>query len=300
MLVTTTAGTWGITGAQFLWGYGALCAATAAGMWHTYRRALGPPAGPLDPVPELPVCQIGLLNEGPDCATTAAAARLCYDGILRAEDGTLAATGELDATADPIEREVFATVSREPRLSARELRDRVANSATMVMLREQMTRAGLLLDEPQTRVLRHLWIVPALVTALGILRIVAGVADGRPVLWLAVMTAVAGLATVWLATTMWLISLRPGGTRRGRDMLERLRRHRGDRTFLLSQASAGQIALAAALYGAGTLWLAESAIASALGVPREEDPSVGSHGGGGGCGGGDGGGGCGGCGGCGG
>ena len=42
MLVTTTAGTWGITGAQFLWGYGALCAATAAGVWHTYRRALGP------------------------------------------------------------------------------------------------------------------------------------------------------------------------------------------------------------------------------------------------------------------
>lgn len=53
MLVTTTAGTWGITGAQFLWGYGALCAASAVGLWHAYRQALGPPAGPLDPLPDL-------------------------------------------------------------------------------------------------------------------------------------------------------------------------------------------------------------------------------------------------------
>ena len=290
MLVTTTAGTWGITGAQFLWGYGALCAATAVAVWRTYRRALGPPAGPLDPLPELPACQIGLLNDGPDCATTAAAARLYYDGLVRAEDGTLAAAGELDATADPIEREVFETVTREPWLSADQLRDRVADSATMRMLREQMTRAGLLLDEPQARVVRRLWIVPALVTALGIVRIVAGVADGDPILWLAVMTAVAGAGTVWLVT------LRPGTTRRGHDALERLRAHRGDRTFLLGQASASQTALAAALYGVGTLWLAESAIASALGVPREEDPSLvsGSGSGGGGCGSGCGGGGCGG------
>jgi uncharacterized protein (TIGR04222 family) len=208
MLVTTTAG---ITGAQLLWGYGALCAATAAGVWQTYRRALGPPAGPVDPLPDLALCQIGLLNEGPDGATTAAAARLYYDGIVRGEGGTLAATGELDATADPIEREVFETVSREPWLTVDQLRERVAASATMRTMREQMTRGGLLLDEPQARLVRRLWIVPALVTVVGSLRIVAGIAAGRPVLRLAAMTVLAGAATVWLVT------LRPGGTRRGRD-----------------------------------------------------------------------------------
>src|SRR5687768_6506928 len=117
MLITTTAGTWGITGAQFLWSYGALCAVTAAGLWQAYRQALGPPAGPLDPLPELDRGQIGVLNDGPDCASTAAAARLYYDGLVRGENGTLAVTGELDAPADPVEREVFETVRREPWLT---------------------------------------------------------------------------------------------------------------------------------------------------------------------------------------
>jgi uncharacterized protein (TIGR04222 family) len=291
MLLATTAGTWGITGAQFLWGYAALCAATGVGVWHAYRQALGRPAGPLDPLPELSVCEIGILNDGPDCATTAAAARLYYDGLVRGTDGTLVATGELDATADPIEREVYETISREPWLSVDQLRTRVRESAAMRTLCEQMTRAGLLLDEPRARRVRLLWIVPALITALGVLRIIVGVAQGRPVLGLAVMTGLAGLATAGL------VALRPVGTRRGQDVLERLR---GERDPVPGQGSAKQIALTAALFGVGTLWLAESAIASALGVPREEDPSVGS-GGGGGCGGGGcGGGGCGGCGGCGG
>ena len=291
MLTTATAGTWGITGAQFLWGYGALCAATAVGVWQAYRHALGPPAGPLEPLPALGVCQIGLVNEGPDCATTAAAARLYYDGLVRGENGTLAATGELDATADPIEREVFETVSREPWLSVDQVRDRVRESPTMRALSEQLTSTGLLLDESQTRRVRLLWIVPALVTALGVVRILAGLVEGRPILVLCVMTAIAGMATAWL------VVLRPSGTRRGRDMLERLR---GQQEPQRSQSNANEIALTAALFGVGTLWLAESAIASALGVPREEDPSVGS-GGGAGCGGGGcGGGGCGGCGGCGG
>ena len=96
MLLATTADAWGITGAQFLWGYGALCVATGAGVRHAYRQALGPPAGPLDPLPELSVCEIGILNDGPDCATTAAAARLYYDGLVRGTDGTLVAIGELD------------------------------------------------------------------------------------------------------------------------------------------------------------------------------------------------------------
>jgi uncharacterized protein (TIGR04222 family) len=168
------------------------------------------------------------------------------------------------------------------------MRERVRESATMQALTEQMRRAGLLLDEPQARRVRLLWIAPALVTLLGAARIAAGLLEGRPILVLAAMTAVAGLATAWLA-----FFLRPGGTRRGQEMLERLR---GAHDSQRSQPGASQIALTAALFGVGTLWLAESEIASALAVPREEDPSVGS-GGGAGCGGGGCGGGCGGCGG---
>lgn len=78
-------------------------------------------------------------------------------------------------------------------------------------------------------------------------------------------------------------------TRRGQDVLERLR---GQHHPHPGQVGAAQIALTAALFGVGTLWLAESAIASALGVPREEDPTNANGNGGGGCSGG-----CGGCGG---
>lgn len=287
MLTTTAAGTWGITGAQFLWGYGTLCAASAVGVWQAYRQALGPPAGPTDPLPDLSVSELGMLNQGSGCAITAATARLYHDGLLQGTSGTLAVRGELEATADPVEREVFETVSREPWLSVGQILERVEESATMRSLTERMTRAGLLLDEPQDRRIGLLWIVPALVTLLGVARLLAGLAAGRPILVLAVMTGVAALATAWL------FALRPVATRRGQDMLKRLR---GERESLLRQPTAAQSALTAALFGAGTLWLAEPAIASALGVPREEDPThTGSSGGGGGCGGG-----CGGCGGCGG
>jgi uncharacterized protein (TIGR04222 family) len=290
MLVTTTAGTWGITGEQFLWGYGLLCVAAAIGVWRAYRQALGPPAGPTDPLPDLSIGEIGMLSGGPGCAITAATARLYHDGLVNGTTGTLAATGELDATADPIEREVFETVTREPWLSVGQILERVRDSATMRTLSEQMTRAGLLLDGPQARRVHLLWIAPALLTAIGVLRVLAGVANDQAVLVLFAMTGAAGLATARL------VALRPVATRRGQDILERLR---GERESLLRQPAASQSALTAALFGAGALWLAEPAIASALGVPREEDLSTGTSGtsgggGGGGCGGGCGGGGCGG------
>lgn len=287
MLVTTTAGTGGISGEQFLWGYGLLCVVAAIGVWRAYRRALGPPAGPSDPLPDLSIGEIGMLSGGLGCAITAATARLYHDGSLRGTSGTLAARGKLDAAADVIEREVFETVSREPWLSVGQILDRVRDSATMRTLSEQMTRAGLLLDGPQARRIHLLWIVPALLTAIGVVRLVAGAANGQAVLVLFVMTSAAGLATVRL------VALRPVATRRGQDMLERLR---GEHDSLLRHPTAKQGALTAALFGAGALWLAEPAIASALGVPREEDPSTGTSGGGG-CGGGGCGGGCGGCGG---
>lgn len=289
MLAATTAGTWGISGTHFLWGYGALCAATAVGVWQAYRRALGPPAGPTDPLPDLSVCQLGLLSGGPDCAITAAAARLYHDGLVRIVHGSLVPTAELDSEADPIEREFLETVSRHRSLSVDQMRTRVRDSASMRALTDQMTRAGLLLDQPQARRVRLLWIIPALVTTLGLARILAGLIEDRPFLVLGVMTASAGVATARL------LALRPEGTRRGQDMLERLREGRDSRP---PESGGRQIALTVALFGVGTLWLAESAIASALGVPREEDPSV-PPGGGAGCGG-CGGGGCGGCGGCGG
>ena len=269
MHLTTTAGTWGITGAQFLWGYGALCAAAAIAVAQAYRRALGPAAAGNDPLPELGVPALGLLSGGPDCAITAAAAQLYHDGLLRGTSGTLAATGDLGPLADPLEREMFETVSREPGLSVTEMRARVRDSAAMRAMTERMTSNGLLLAKPQATRIRLLWIVPALLTALGIARIIVGTDADRPVSWLWIMTAIAGGAT-W-----WLLSLRPVATSRGRRVVERLR---AERASLLRHPIASQSALTAALFGGGALWLAEPAIASALGVPREQETAGGGGG----------------------
>ena len=117
--------------------------------------------------------------------------------------------------------------------------------------------------------MRLLWIVPGLLTALGVARIIAAVGADRPVLWLCLMTSVAALATCWL------MSLRTVTTNRGRRVVERLRAQQGS---LLRQPTASQGALTAALFGGGALWLAEPAIASALGVPREQETAGGGGG----------------------
>ena len=294
MLATTTAGTWGITGAQFLWGYGALGAATAIGVWQAYRRALGPLATGSDPLPVLGIPELALLNGGPDGAVTAAATQLYRDGSLLGMGGVLTATGELRPDAPPLEREVFEAVGREPWMSLDRVRDAVREAPAVRDVTDRMTRNGLLLDEAARRRIRLLWIVPALLALLGAVRILAGLSAGRPVLVLCAMTAVAAMAACAL------LRMRPVATSRGRRVLERLRAERDPAGI---QAVPGESALTLALFGAGALWIAEPGVAAALGVPREEGAlgfgSANGSGcgtsGGGGCGGG-----CGGCGGCGG
>lgn len=105
----------------------------------------------------------------------------------------------------------------------------------------------------------------------------------------------------------WRVRRRPLTTSRGRDVLHR---HRAQHEDLRHHPMVDESALTVALFGGGALWLADPAVASALGVPREERSrdglwgpgrGTGCGGGGncagGGCGGGGGGGGGGGCGG---
>ena len=298
----TTATTWGITGPQFLWGYGVICLAAAVVIVRQWRATLGPQDRGNDPLPDLGLYRLAMLARGSQLAITTAATKLHDDGVLAAENGRFVLIGKLAPGADRLERAVADTVEREPGISAATMRAELVDSEPVQWLTDELTQTGLLVDASQVRrVRRRLWLVGTLLGLLGIARIAAGLSNEAPVGWLIVMVGLVLVATLWLAR-------RPiHATHRGRGILRRQRREHEE---LRHHPGVGQAALTAALFGGGALWLADPAIASSLGVPREDEwrsygggiggPTCGGSGcgsgggsscGGGGCGGGCGGGG---------
>jgi uncharacterized protein (TIGR04222 family) len=240
-----------------------------------------------------------MLSGGPWLAITAAATKLHRDGLLKASsaDGTLEVSGKLEPGADRLERAVFDTVECEPGITAAAMRAELEDSESVRWIRYDLVNAGLLLEEVRSARLRRLWLVGGVLALLGIARIVAGALHHAAVGYLVLMVLVVVYATFRLAVKQ------PLATRRGSEIVKRQRQEHDD---LRRHPVAGESVLAAALFGGGALWLADPAIASSLGVAREQDRSWtggggggygcagGGCGSGGSCGGGGGGGGCGG------
>jgi uncharacterized protein (TIGR04222 family) len=258
-----TATTWGITGPQFLWGYGAVCLGAALGVWQQWRSALGPKERGNDPRPDLGPYKLAMLSGGPWLAITAAAAKLHRD--------TLEVNGKPEPGVDKLERAVFDTVRYEPGITAAMMRAELEDSEPVRWMRYDLVNAGLMLDESRAARLRRLWIVGGAVALLGIARIVAGALDHAAVGYLVVMVLVVVYATFRLAVKQ------PLATRRGREIVKRERQEHDD---LRHHPVAAESVMTAALFGGGALWLADPAIASSLGVAREQDRSWTGGGGG--------------------
>ncbi len=271
----TTAITSAITSTQLLIGYGVLCAVVAIGIRWQWQRAIGQKEHTKDPLPELGLYQLAMLGGGPQLAITSAVAQLHRDGLITvdASDGGLKAAGALDPTADPLAREVLATIRRQPAITAPALRADVAQSEAVRSMTARLTEVGLLLDEQQASRLRRLWLVGGLLAAVGIAAILSPASDDPTLGWLLAMVLVVVFAT------FRLFRHRPLATNRGRALLTRTRAERDD---LRRHPGMGESAMTTALFGGAALWVADPAIASALGVPREGDSGAGWRGGGGG------------------
>jgi uncharacterized protein (TIGR04222 family) len=280
--------TWGISGPQFLLLYLVLFAVTVLGVVLARRRALASDGAAvparLDPY------EAAELNGGDDLVVITAASNLLRSGSLvnagrrRGQPARLVTGPAPDPAAHP-------EVAASPNRRLKDLRAELEQTSALAALRERLRLRGLAPTPEQRARCRAaaLWFLPLL--ALGVARVAAGSANGRPVGFLVVFLLVTVVVAAALARRV------PNATELGRRTLQALR---AEHPRPGSGASPAQLSMATALFGAGVLWAADTDIAMMLRVPREQGFSAGFGGdGGGGGGGGCGGGGCGG-GGCGG
>jgi uncharacterized protein (TIGR04222 family) len=293
--------TWGISGPRFLLLYAVLGGATLLVALVAGRRALaGTGEGAAAPA-RLDPYEAAYLNGGSGLVATAAVSNLLRGGRLvtggrRRGQVRLLARKAPEAGVHPVEWAAYELVAAEPSRSLPEVRSGLGRSPAVAAVRERLRRGGLVpTPEQRTRYrATALWFVPLL--ALGLARLAAGSANGRPVGFLVVLLAVTVAVAAWRCLRV------PHATELGRRTLRRLRAE--TRRPALG-ASPAELGMATALFGAGVLWSADVETAAALRLPREPGAHVGGFGGdgggggGGSCGGGSCGGGCGG-GGCGG
>ncbi len=301
--------TWGVSGPDFLAFYVPLTIAAALGGLLVLRAARRPASGPVRPgEPQLNLSQVALLTGGPANALRLALYDLYQRGLLvsrgsrlvrrrtpvdgDALDGLGAAVFEATARTAPRAGQALPRLLRDPQVGAE-----------LATLRDGLATLGLLSPAlPRRRVLAALGPLEACIL-VGVLRVAAGIGNGKPVGWLVMLLALES----WVALVLGARFGRAGtASAAGRQRTARLRTE----TAHLAPASrpswntygTGAVALGTAVFGAGVILSADPAFASEVGIRTSAlGGGVASCGGGvsscggGGCGGGGcGGGGCGG------
>jgi uncharacterized protein (TIGR04222 family) len=291
--------TWGISGPQFLLLYLVLLAIAVLAVVLVRRWVLAADGAAVPA--RLDLYEIGELNGGGALVATTAVSNLLRSGHLasssrrRSQPARLVAGSAPGPDAHPVEWAVYQQVAASPNRPLRDVQAALEGSTALAAVRQRLRLGGLAPTPEQRARCRAavLWFLPLL--ALGVARVVAGRANGRPVGFLVALLVV----TVVVAAV--LVLRVPNATGLGRRTLQRLR---AEQPRPAAGASPAELTMGTALFGAGVLWAADTDTALLLRVPREHgvfgaDMGGGSFGDGGGGGGGCGGGGCGG-GGCGG
>ena len=291
--------TWGISGPTFLLAYAIVAIAVAVAVHRARRSLADPPGRPVAGLDGRPY-DVAYLNGSADLALCAALGAMYRSGtIATAGRGVVVAAQRPDARADELERAIHH-VARLP-LPRQQLAAAGAVASVLHRIEQRLVAAGLLLTAQRRQRIRLAggWVVA--VAAVGVARIAAGVANGRPVGFLVV-------GVVFLLA--WGVLLVVAVPRRSRAGDARLRNLAVEHRALAPSVrpdwevyGPAGAALAVGVFGIGALWAADPAFATELAAQRAASASGGSSDGGGGgdsgssCGGGGGGCGGGGCGG---
>jgi uncharacterized protein (TIGR04222 family) len=302
MALTATADTWGISGPTFLLAYLVLAVAVWIAGTQTRRMLADPRAtGPAADVTAHPH-DVAYLNGGAELAVYSALSSMHLRGTITSSHGTVQSAGRLDPGTDGLERAIHFTARGQVRRSRLPFHRPVTTALSEI--EKRLVGGGLLLSEEQRLRIRRVGVWMLAVAVLGLVRVLAGVAEAKPVGFLvAALIVVALVAVVQFARA-------PRRTRRGDRALAALRTEH----HLLSpdvkpdwsiHGPAGA-ALGVGIFGMGALWASDPAFADELAAQRVAAGSSGGDGGAGlssygadsgGGSGGDGGGGGGGCGG---
>ncbi|MFI6516635.1 TIGR04222 domain-containing membrane protein [Spirillospora sp. NPDC050679] len=308
MALSAAGGAWGVPGPLFIGIFVPLAVVLTALVLHVRRAMLADEP----PERELDLYELAYLEGGADRAVLAALARLRAEEAVEATaDGQVRATSAPRDSGDGLDDAVHALL-REKAVGPRSLTWQPGVYSALGRVREGLERDGLLIGSAVRR--RRRWALPPLaaLALLGAVRIVFGVRDGHPVLFLVatviVLTVVLAVMAVDPRAAMGKRT--PAGERALSEAKERYRYLRPDHTPAWATYGAVGAGLGVALFGLTAMTALDPAFAEeAMLRPPPAAPVADSGGGavgGGGDGGGDGGGGCGGggcgggCGGCGG
>jgi uncharacterized protein (TIGR04222 family) len=206
--------TWGVSGPRFLQmflilGVGGLLLALV------WRRAALRGADLATLRPPNPA-ELAYLNGGPRLALSTSVAGLRCTGAVGAGParGTVVAVGPMPGGFSDLDYAVHRALGTPVSLHRIEGDAGVANALRRVA--DRLTSDGLLLSPGQRGIARSASVVVFAVTALGIARIVAGVANHKPVGYLVFATVIA------IVVALRLLSA-PKVSRAGRTLLARLR-----------------------------------------------------------------------------
>jgi uncharacterized protein (TIGR04222 family) len=180
--------TWGIPGPTFVGIY--LLALLIALLFAFAVRILTRVGADSTAVPaqELSAQELACLTGGPRRVVEAAIAQLVDNGQMRASrDGYLQATGREEGD-DPVERTVLAEVKRHGRRSVHLVVDRLGGSDAVEEVESRLVRNGYLVDRGFAERRKVLGLVPVVaVFAVGLVRWLTGVANGRPIAMLTLL-----------------------------------------------------------------------------------------------------------------
>ncbi|MCW0212921.1 MAG: TIGR04222 domain-containing membrane protein [Pseudonocardia sp.] len=292
--------TWGISGPTFLAFYVVLAAVVWIASSRARRRlAAGGPDRPLSGLESHPH-DVAYLNGGPELAVYSALSAMKLTGAIHARGkGQVQSTPRAHLTDDLEQAIAFTAAAPTPR---HRLQYHGVVSTALGRIEERLIREGLLLSEEQRSTIRRTGLWMLAVAALGLFRLLAGLANARPVGFLVLALLVVGVITVVE------LMRAPRRSRAGDRALAALRtQHHGLAPSMKPDwvaYGAGAAALGVGLYGTSALWASDPAFADELAVQKAaagsgwgSDSGSSSWSGGDSGGGGDGGGGGGGCGG---